>query len=85
MLSNNGIIIISATLSKKNKQILAGPEILTRIATIKEMCLKIIEDNTHENYVDYNKIKNGIREKLSKYLSNQTGNKPMIISVLQEI
>lgn len=96
MLSNNGIIIISATLSKKGKNLLAGPEILTRgfvyvrdsvelIETMKEMCTTIINDNVHDNYVDYSKIKNSIREVLSKYLSNQTGNKPMIISVLQEI
>ena len=96
MLSDNGIIIISATLSKKGKYLLAGPEILTRgfvyvkdsielIDTIKEMCTTIINDNIHDNYVDYSKIKNSIREVLSKYLSSQTGNKPMIISVLQEI
>lgn len=96
MLSNNGIIVISTTINKKDKKIMAGPEILTRgfvyvkdstelLKNIKEMCLKIIVDNTHNNYVDYVKIKNGIRETLSKYLSSQTGNKPMIISVLQEI
>ena len=96
LLSDNGIIIISATLSKKGKELLAGPEILTRgfiyvkdsgelIESIKEICTKIIKENTHENYVDYGKIKNSIRDELSKYLSNQTGNKPMIISVLQEI
>ena len=96
MLSDNGIIIVSATLSKKGKNILAGPEVLTRgfvyvkdsielIDTIKEKCLKIIKENTYENYVDYSKIKNTIRDELSKYLNNQTGNKPMIISVLQEI
>ena len=96
LLSDNGIIIISATLSKKTKEILAGPEILTRgfvyvkdstelIDTIKEKCVDIIKENVHENYVDYSKIKNNIREVLSKYLSKETGNKPMIISVLQEI
>lgn len=96
MLSDNGIIIISATLSKKGKQLIAGPEILTRgfiyvkdstelIDAMKEMCQKIIIENVHDNYVDYSKIKSSIRDVLSKYLSNQTGNKPMIISVLQEI
>ncbi|MEE3343357.1 MAG: ribonuclease J [Bacilli bacterium] len=96
MLSNNGIIIVSATLSKKEKKILSGPEILTRgfiyvkdhpelINDIREICLNIIKDNTHDNYIDYGKIKNNIREQLSKHLNNQTGNKPMIISVLQEI
>ncbi len=96
MLSNNGIMVVSATLSKSNKNIIAGPEILTRgfvyvkdsaelIDTIKGMCEDIIRDNIHDNYVDYGKIKNNIRDVLSKFLSNQTGNKPMIISVLQEI
>ena len=96
MLSNNGIIIISATIDKKNKQILAGPDILTRgfvyvkdsmelIDSIKDICLNIIKDNTYNNYVDYNKIKNTIRDNLSKYLFDQTGNRPMIITVLQEI
>ena len=96
MLSDNGIIVISATLSKKTKKLLAGPEILTRgfvyvkdsgelLDNLKKMCLDIINNNTHDNYVDYSKIKNGIRDSLSKYLSSQTGNKPMIISVLQEI
>lgn len=96
MLSDNGIIIISATLDKKSKQVLAGPEILTRgfiyvkdslelINSIKEICLNIIKDNTYSNYVDYNKIKSTIRDNLSKYLFEQTGNKPMIITVLQEI
>ncbi len=96
MLSLNGIIVISATLSKKNKSLLAGPEVLTRgfvyvkdsgelIDIIKKMCLDIIKENIHDNYVDYTKIKSGIRDSLSKYLSDHMGNKPMIISVLQEI
>jgi len=96
MLSNNGIIIISVTLDKKNKQILSGPEILTRgfiyvkdsvelIDSIKEICINIICDNTYNNYIDYNKVKNTIRDNLSKYLFEQTGNRPMIITVLQEI
>lgn len=96
MLSNNGIMIISTTLDKRSKQILAGPEILTRgfiyvkdslelVNNIKDICLNVIKDNTYNNYVDYNKVKNTIRDDLSKYLFDQTGNKPMIISVLQEL
>ena len=55
------------------------------IAQIKEICTEVILANVHENYVDYGKIKGSIRDSLSKYLNEQTGNKPMIISVLQEI
>ena len=96
MLSNNGIMIISITVNKKNKKMLAFPEILTRgfiyvkdstdlLNSLKEMITKIVLDNTRNNYIEYGKVKSSIREELSKYLVNQTGNKPMIITVVQEI
>ena len=96
LLSNNGIVIVSATIDKKSKQIIAGPEIITRgfiyvkdsvqlIDDMKNICSSIILDNTHNGYVDYTKIKNTIRDELSKFLFEQAGNKPMIINVIQEI
>ena len=96
MLSENGILIISTTLNKKTKKLVAGPEILTRgfiyvkdstemINNMKEIVKKILQENIKDGYVDYSKIKTSIRDTLSKFLSEQTGNKPMIISVLQEI
>ena len=96
LLANNGIIIVTATVNKKDKKLVGGPEILTRgfiyikdsadlINEIKTICHKIIIDNTKPNYIEYNKIKNTIRDELSRFLSNQTGNKPMIITVIQEI
>ena len=97
ILSDNGIMIISVTLKKMTKEILSGPEILTRgfvyvkdsyelLKEIKNISEKIILDNTENiKYVEYNKIKNSIRDELSKYLIEQTGNKPMIITVIQEI
>ena len=96
LLSNNGIVIVSATIFKKSKQIRSGPKILTRgfiyvkdsvqlIDDMKNICSSIILDNTHNGYVDYTKIKNTIRDELSKFLFEQAGNKPMIINVIQEI
>ena len=90
-------MIISVTLNKNTKEIVSGPEVLTRgfvyvkdsyelIKEIKKMSEDIIVQNTVGlKYVEYNKIKNIIRDELSKYLINQTGNKPMIITVMQEI
>ena len=53
---------------------------------IKKISESIILDNTIDvKYIEYNKIKNMIRDELSKYLIEQTGNKPMIITVIQEI
>lgn len=96
LLSDNGIVIICSTLDKKTKEILAMPEVLTRgfiyvkenselIEEIKRISLEVIEENKTDNYVEYNKIKLGIRDRLSKYLYDQTECKPMIITVIQEV
>lgn len=96
LLSDNGIVIICATLDKRNKEILAMPEILTRgfiyvkesadlIDEMKRISLEVINENTTDNYVEYNKIKLGIRDRLSKYLYDETECKPMIITVIQEV
>ncbi|MBO5096172.1 MAG: ribonuclease J [Bacilli bacterium] len=96
MLSENGIVLISATISKEKKLLLVGPEVTTRgfiyvkdskeiIAGIKNISENVIERNITENYVDYNKIKTEIRSELSKYLYEETGCKPMIIAVVQEV
>ena len=96
MLSENGIVLISATISKKGHVLLVGPEVTTRgfiyikdslemIKEIKEISQEVIVRNISENYIDYNKIKTEIREDLGKYLYQETECKPMIIAVIQEV
>ena len=96
MLSDNGIVIVCATLDKKSKEILAGPAILTRgfvyvkdsgdmIKEIERISKEKIIENTNNNYVEFNKIKNSIRDEVGKYLYYETECKPMIITVIQEI
>jgi ribonuclease J len=96
MLSDNGIVVVCATLDRKSKEILAGPEILTRgfvyvkdsadlIKEIANISLEKIKENINPNYVDFNKIKNAIREDVGKYLYYETECKPMIITVIQEV
>lgn len=96
MLSENGIVLISATLSKKTKTILVGPEVTTRgfiyakdskeiIREIKKIAEDIILRNIIDNFVDFNKIKTEIRTELSKFLYEETECKPMIIAVVQEV
>ncbi len=96
LLSDNGIVIICATLDKRTKEILAYPEVLTRgfiyvkestelIEEMKRISLEVINENVANNYVEYNKIKMGIRERLSRYLFEETECRPMIITVIQEV
>ena len=96
MLSSNGIVIITATLDKNTKKVLAGPEVLTRgfiyvkenIDLIKEaqkISLDVIKEHTRTNYVDFSKVKLGIRDKVGKYFYEQTECKPMILIVIGEV
>ena len=96
LLSNNGLVLISATLNKKGKKIIVGPEIMTRgfiyakdnmdiIEEVKNISVKVIEENTFTKYADYTKIRNEIREKVGSYLYKNTQCKPVILTVIQEI
>lgn len=98
MLSENGIVIISCTLDRQTKEILGGPEILTRgfvyvkesqdlLEDTKEISREAIENNIEKDSkrVDYSKIKNEVREKLGKFFYKETESKPMIITVIQEV
>ncbi len=96
LLSDSGIVIITATLDKETKKVLAGPEVLTRgfifvkdnIDLIKEaekISLEVINENTKTHHVDFNKIKSGIRDKVGKYFYEQTECKPMILIVIGEV
>ena len=95
-LSDNGIVIVSATIDKQSKHILAGPEVLTRgfifvkenttlIKEIEDIALQVIRDNTKNNNIDLNKVRNSVREKLNKFLYQKTECNPMVLVVLQEI
>ena len=96
MLSDNGIVLVSATLSKKDKVLLVGPEITTKgfiyvreakdtIHKMKEISEEVITRNIVDQVVDYNRIKTELRSELSNYLYEQTECKPMIIAVVQEV
>lgn len=98
MLGENGIVIVSCTVDRSTKKILAGPEILTRgfvyvkesadlLKETQDICREIIENNIEETLkkIDYTNIKNVVREQLGKYFYKQTECKPMIITVIQEV
>ena len=96
MLSDSGIVIVNANIDKQTRKIINKVNILTKgfiyvkdnIDIIKEcenIVSKIIEDNVDEQYIDYNRIKYLIREKLGKYLYQETECNPMVVIVIQEI
>ena len=96
MLSDSGIVIVDVNIDKTTRTIINKPNIVTKgfiyvkdnIDMIKEsenIVSEIVNNYVKENYIDYNKIKMEIREKLGKYYYKETECKPMIIIVVQEI
>ena len=98
MLGENGIVIISCTLDKNTKEVVGGPEILTRgfiyvkesqdlLEETKKVSREVIESSIELNSkrVDYTKIKNEVRDVLGKFFYKETESKPMIITVIQEV
>ncbi len=97
LLSKNGIVVVSSTIDKKTKKILASPQILTRgfiyvkdnldmIEKSEAICKEVIESCLVANKkTDFSKIKQQIREELGNYFFKETGSIPMIITVVLEI
>ena len=97
MLAENGIVIICATLDKNTKEIISGPQVLTRgfiyvkdnMDIVKESeirSLEIIKEvASMGEKTDYNLIKQEVRDKLGKYLYRETECKPIIITVITEV
>lgn len=95
MLGNDGVVIVWATINKATHQLISGPEIATRgfvyvkdnIDLVKELSLlsrDIILDELDHTEIEYNNIKNRIRDKLNRFIYHQTECKPMIITVVME-
>ena len=96
LLSKNGIVIVSATIDKKTKKIIASPQILTRgfiyvkdnldiVEKSEAISKEVIEECINGKKVDFSGIKNKIRERLGNYFNEETGSIPMIITVILEI
>lgn len=96
MLGENGIVLVVATINKKTKEVISGPEIITKgFVYVKEnadllneamkMATDIIKKNTKPLYIDYNKVKMKIRDEIGKYFYSQTESKPVILIIMQEV
>jgi len=96
MLSDSGIVIVDVNIDREKRTIINKPNIITKgfiyvkenIDMIKEaesIVSSAVLENIKENYIDYNKIKLDIRDRLGKYFYKETECKPMIIIVVQEI
>ena len=96
LLSDSGLIIVVTAIDTENRQILSGPDIISRgFVYVREnedlidaACQKaeeIIEQCFNKNMKDWNGIKTAVREGLKKYIYSKTGRSPIILPVFMEV
>lgn len=96
LLSQDGILIVVVTLTKQEKKIAAGPEIISRgFVYVREseklmeestkLVREIVERNTAKGSFEWSSLKQEIRDELNRSLFEKTKRRPMILPIIMEI
>ena len=95
-LSQDGILTVVVTLSKENKAIVAGPDIISRgfvyvreseslMDEARDIVRNILFECEEKNITDWATLKSNVRDELRSYLYEKTKRKPMILPIIMEI
>lgn len=95
-LSQDGLMTVVMTLSKETREVLSGPDIVSRgfvyvresgdlMVEAKEVVLKALKQCDEKNIRDWNKIKIAVRDALRDFLWLKTKRNPMILPVIMEV
>ncbi|MBS4211305.1 MULTISPECIES: ribonuclease J [Neobacillus] len=95
-LSEDGMLVIVLTLSKRDQRIIQGPDTITRgfvyvkesenlMREINSLVKKTVNDLQEENIRQWNVIKQNIKKTVGQYLFKETKRKPMILPIIIEI
>lgn len=92
-LSNNGLVVVVATIDVENRLILAGPDIISRgfiymresgdlIKRAKEIANESLQRSFNYKHLNEYKMRNDLIEDLKTFLYNETERDPMILPVV---
>lgn len=95
VLSEDGIFVIVVTIDRKGQKIVSSPQITSRgfvyvkasrdlIKESGEITEEIVMKHLHSDDFEWAKLKQDIRDKLSRYLFEQTKRRPVILPVIME-
>lgn len=96
LLSDDGILLVVVTLGRRSKQILSGPEIISRgFVYVREseelleeaghIVSEVLERSLSQKISEWSSLKTGIRDALSRYLFDKTRRRPMILPIIMEV
>lgn len=92
-LSQAGTVIISIILDSRNKQLISGPEVVFKGFVSEKESEELLENiitktnsiltaHLKKRYIDWNVLRNEIKDVIGKYLYYQTKSNPIIMPVL---
>ena len=95
-LSQDGLIIVVLTISKREGILLAGPDIISRgfvymkesealIDQMRDVVMSVIDNASLKEMMQWQDMKAKIRKDLRKFLYSKTHRKPMILPIFMEI
>ncbi|NYE08051.1 ribonuclease J [Bacillus niacini] len=96
LLSQDGILIVVVTLTRQDKKIAAGPEIISRgFVYVREseklmdestkLVQDIVQKNISKESFEWSSAKQDIRDVLNRYLFEKTKRRPMILPIIMEV
>lgn len=96
LLSQDGILIVVVTLTRKEKKVVAGPEIISRgFVYVRESeklleestnkVREVVERNTSKDNFDWATLKQEMRDDLNRFLYERTKRRPMILPIIMEV
>ena len=95
-LSEDGLIVVTLTLSEDDGRILAGPDIISRgfvyvkenediMESLLRKLRSVVQSLQDRKIDDWNTMKTTIRDELRKYLIDRIGRNPMILTIFTEV
>ena len=95
-LAQDGLIVVVVTLSAENREIVSGPDVISRgfvymresedlIEQIRMCAKRSLEKSSGRRGADWNMLKGCIKNDLSDFLYDKTKRKPMILPVIMEV
>lgn len=96
VLSEDGMIVVIATVDSKTGRLIQNPDIISRGFVFLKSNKDLIEEVRHRvkrlvmksdplTWADTNQIKNDIRDKIGSYLYKKTQKRPMVLPVVIEV
>lgn len=95
-LSQDGIIIVVATIDAHGGYVVSGPDIVSRgfvyvkdneelMNAARDLACRVIDEQYDSKYHDWNSVKTKVRDEISRLMYEKTKRSPMILPIFMEI